>query len=251
VNGGGASILRETGIEVVHHPVDKIEAFYETYDYWTKTQRCWMTGKLALSQDGKTGENLGTRFQITGSTASKYTHLRRKIADVLITSVNTVRVDDPLMNVRLPGTTLKKPIFIIDRKLACSRGYRIFNYAESVGFVHGEAAQRENKDSLLADNTTLIELPEDINKLQLASLSSELGKKGYHEAWCELGPRLFNSFCQGGFFDEVILLRSQKVHFPNDEPNCRLEMVGLEEKYARVFVEDLGEDKKEVWRKKT
>lgn len=248
VQGRGEQILRESGLAVTHAPVPEIDTFYQSYRKWILTERTWMTGKLALTLDGKVGETLRSRFQITGQSAAFDTHSRRNHADVLLTSANTVRVDDPLMNVRLGGEVKRKPVAIIDRTLQCEKKYRVFSEAKSISLICSRLVPARLKESVLNQGFDLIELAEQNSKLDFKDLSFELGKKGYHEAWCEWGPRLFLAFCQLSLFDEIVLLQSQQVTAPKAELDCCFEKKIVEKNYQLISKEDLGGDIREVWR---
>ena len=48
-------LLRDQAIEVLHFPLEEINDFYQSYDYWTCTKKPWVTAKMAQSLDGKIG----------------------------------------------------------------------------------------------------------------------------------------------------------------------------------------------------
>ena len=250
VCGLGAQRLREAGVEVEHLPVAEINDFYRSYQKKVLTGACWMTGKLALTRDGKTGKSLKTRFQISGKSAGAYTHFRRNQADVLLTSVNTVSVDDPLMNVRLPKENRKKPVVILDRLLTSGQNHRIFAEAETVSLVHSSSASRDFQEGFLRRGCDLVPIGEENSKLKLAEVSIELGKKGFLEAWCEVGPRLFSAFGGQSLFDEIVLLISQDLTVEDSDPSCVVDLEWLPRNYLRIESEPLDGDTKEVWRLK-
>ena len=70
-------ILHDRHIEVIHHPLSAINAFYESYHYWTKTNLPLVTIKMAQSLDGKIASVHGQPIKISNDACDLLTHQYR------------------------------------------------------------------------------------------------------------------------------------------------------------------------------
>jgi len=240
VFGKGARILEAAGIKVELLGLESISLFYRSYAWWVKTKKTWMTGKIALSQDGKVSLASGKPVKITGALADDYTHLRRSEADVIVTSVATLKADNPRLDARVSIPPKTKPVWVLDRDLEFSSDFQILKTAASVHLVHGKTG----KGSLGLD---CIELPEKDKKLVLESLPLELGMRGYHEAWVEVGPTLFSAFMREQIFQEVVLYQSSSIEIIHGKEAFLGARDSVFQGYRKVAQEKMGTDLRESW----
>lgn len=247
VAGKGAKKLQEAGMTVEYLHFNPIEEFYRTYAYWTKTGNTWMTGKIALSKDEKVSGEKGAPVKITGTKADEYTHYRRGQADVLLTSLATLKTDNPRMDVRLELFTSKKPVWVLDRELKFSFDYQLMTTARSITLVYGKSVDSKHIDKFKRVGIDCVGLGEQNNRLNISELAFELGKKGYHEAWCEFGPRLFSSFAEEKAWQEFILYRSPQVEIPVGKVAFKEGREKVFRNYKKVEEGKLGLDCKESW----
>ncbi|MFX5145968.1 riboflavin biosynthesis protein RibD, partial [Acinetobacter baumannii] len=77
VAGKGQQVLRAAGIVCDHMPLPEITEFYEAYHHYCQTGLPLVTGKIALSLDGKTAGPQQQRVQITGDDFKRFTHQQR------------------------------------------------------------------------------------------------------------------------------------------------------------------------------
>jgi diaminohydroxyphosphoribosylaminopyrimidine deaminase / 5-amino-6-(5-phosphoribosylamino)uracil reductase len=68
-----------------------------------------VTLKLATSLDGAIAMSNGTSRWITGEAARAHTHVERARSDAILVGAGTVRVDQPGLDVRLPGLSDRSP----------------------------------------------------------------------------------------------------------------------------------------------
>lgn len=68
-----------------------------------------ITLKLAMSIDGRVAMPGGESQWITGPEARAHVHLQRALADVIVVGRGTLEVDDPSLDVRLPGLEDRSP----------------------------------------------------------------------------------------------------------------------------------------------
>lgn len=186
-------ILKNAGMEVIYLPLPDIEKFYRSYNFWWQTKMPYVTGKIALSMDGKIAGEKGERVNLTGKIANQFTHQQRKRSDAILTTAKTILCDNPLLNVRLPEETLAKTIYVLDRQLITPLAAKIFHAAKKVILFHAKNNQ-EKINGYLAKGAHCIGVTAEDGKLNLREVLQYIGKDGVHDLWVEAGGKCFESF---------------------------------------------------------
>ncbi|QRN03625.1 bifunctional diaminohydroxyphosphoribosylaminopyrimidine deaminase/5-amino-6-(5-phosphoribosylamino)uracil reductase RibD [Legionella sp. MW5194] len=183
------ALLRQHGIEVMACPLPEIDAFYQSYSYWTLTKKPWVTAKIAQSLDGKIGGPNGERVRLSNDACAEFTHTQRLHSDILLTTAKTVRNDNPRLDVRLPGYTGSKPIAILDRTLGLTADAAVFTTAGYCHVFHDETIAVKNP----FPRCTYHAISSREGRLDLSAVIARLGALGYHDVWVEAGGRLFSA----------------------------------------------------------
>jgi diaminohydroxyphosphoribosylaminopyrimidine deaminase/5-amino-6-(5-phosphoribosylamino)uracil reductase len=196
-----SELLRKKGVKVLHIPLAEIDAFYQSYAYWTRTRTPWVTIKLAVSLDGKIAGSQGLPQQLSNALCSDFTHEKRKNSDVILSSATTIQNDNPLLNVRLANQEQGKKLAIIDSHLNLSSDARIFTSATFCHIYHSDRLKPQMQHSKcqfhpIAETQGLLDLPHII---------SHLGGLGYHDVWVEVGAGLFAAFHEQGLVQQTYL----------------------------------------------
>lgn len=182
-------ILKQHGIDVIYFPLAEINTFYQSYYYWTKTSKPWVTAKLAHTLDGKIAANQGEKIQLSNELCADFTHLQRLRTDVILTTARTIINDDPAFNVRLKATKQKKVIAIIDTRLSLPMNATIHTTAAHCHIYHDENLSVQAPQP----NCSYHPLPTKEGHLDLLGVIEHLGELGYHDAWVEAGGLLFSA----------------------------------------------------------
>ncbi len=116
VTGGGAEILRSSGIEVTF--ADDPTPFAIQNEAWLaslKTGRPFLRVKLAVSLDGHPALVAGRRASITGASGATLTRLLRQRADAVLVGGSTTAIDDPQLTARNEDGVLdaRQPVRIV------------------------------------------------------------------------------------------------------------------------------------------
>jgi diaminohydroxyphosphoribosylaminopyrimidine deaminase / 5-amino-6-(5-phosphoribosylamino)uracil reductase len=115
-SGGGASRLREAGIEVVGPVWSDREARAENpiFFHLERHDSPFVALKLAISLDGCIAARTGERTRVTGAEAEREVHRLRAGHDAVMVGAGTIRTDDPLLTPRLaePGRTIPRRIVL-------------------------------------------------------------------------------------------------------------------------------------------
>lgn len=203
VAANGCDVLLRSGIECELLETQEIADFYSSYTYWLKHWRPWVTLKLAVSADHKIAAADGKPMVITGEACHQFTQKQRARSDAILTTVQTIINDDPQMNARLPDKTIAKHLFILDSHLQLDRQATIFKTAKSITVYHrDDVAPRKDLDC--------VAVPYDADGLNLEVILIDIGRRGVHDLWVEVGARAFQSFYTKKLANQMIFYRSEK-----------------------------------------
>lgn len=113
VRGTGIAYLKSHGIEVIENfKADEVKAQLAPYLKQRATGLPWVVLKLAVTLDGRIAARDGSSNWITGEAARHRVQLLRAQSDVVVVGANTIREDDPLLTVRLPGVS-RTPVRVV------------------------------------------------------------------------------------------------------------------------------------------
>lgn len=216
VAGQGALLLQKEGIVCQQLELDEVTRFYQSYSYWWKHHKPWITAKLALSLDGKIALQSGIPTAISGEKCNQYTHEWRKKSDAILTTAKTILADDPQLNVRLNAEIIQKPVYILDRQLQVPLSARIFKTASKVVLFHDVDVE----ESKLLQNAHIqyVKINSLEGKLDLEAVLIHLGKEGVHDLWIEAGGTCVQSFMQQKLLHRLILYVAPKILGPEAYP---------------------------------
>ncbi|MBP6533875.1 MAG: bifunctional diaminohydroxyphosphoribosylaminopyrimidine deaminase/5-amino-6-(5-phosphoribosylamino)uracil reductase RibD [Arenimonas sp.] len=180
VSGGGIALLREAGIEVITDVLaQEGELLNEVFFHNQRTQKPFVHLKLASTLDGKIAMADGQSQWITGQAARQHAHRLRAEHMAIAVGAQTLRQDDPQLNVRLPGYTGPQPV-----RLVFSR----------TGDVPKTARAFSDAD---ATRTQLLINPD------LDAALAELYRQGIVNLLLEGGAGLAGSFLAGGSVQRI------------------------------------------------
>ncbi|MFC3908470.1 bifunctional diaminohydroxyphosphoribosylaminopyrimidine deaminase/5-amino-6-(5-phosphoribosylamino)uracil reductase RibD [Legionella dresdenensis] len=194
-------ILKENGIEVIHYPLAEIDQFYQSYSWWTRTRKPWVTAKIAQSLDGKIAARNGQPVKLSNDACAQFTHQQRLHSDIILTSSKTVINDNPRLNARLKDKIYAKPIAVIDSDLAVKATAEIFTTAQFCRIFHAESVQPEQKIA----NCDYHAVKMEKGRLDLHQIITHLGSLGYHDVWVEAGGELFSALHKQGLINKTYL----------------------------------------------
>ncbi|CDZ78578.1 Riboflavin biosynthesis protein RibD [Legionella massiliensis] len=182
-------LLEAHGIKVVHYPLPEIDAFYESYRYWTFTKKPWITAKMAQSLDGKIAGENGVRVHLSNTECAEFTHLKRSQTDLILTTAKTISADDPLFTARIDGDEQGKILAILDSQLSLSNKAKVFSNAKHCHIYYDENIKVKTPYT----NCTYHAVPAKKGLLDLPSIIKNLGELGFHDVWVEAGGQLFSA----------------------------------------------------------
>lgn len=211
VSGKGEAALKSAGIECHHLPLPQILDFYQSYSHWQHTQTPFITGKIALTLDGKIAQKDGQPIPITGSELREFTHLNRKKSDAILTTSKTIIQDNPQMNARLPNDTIAKPLYILDSLLNLPLTAHIFETAKSLTIFHSKEATLERISLFQNRGIRTIQVNSNAKGLDLHQISKIIGADGIHDLWLEAGGTCFSAFLKEQLFKKIYFYIAPKI----------------------------------------
>lgn len=215
VDGRGLARLREAGIEVrVGAAAREAEELNAAFLHWHRHGRPLVTLKAAPSLDGRLTASGGAARWITGRPARRLAHRLRMRHDAILVGAATVRRDDPLLTVRLPGVRAPRIRGVIAPSLDLRSSARIFTPAEDgsppprlfVGESGAEAARRA-----FAGAATVVAIPGRDGELDLLAVLRDLGGAGAQSVLVEGGGRTLGAFLTAGLADRVALFVASRL----------------------------------------
>ena len=225
VAGEGAERLRAAGIAVEVLPPDSAEAIASrelNIGFFSRMVRGtpWVRLKTAMSLDGTTALNNGASQWITGEAARADGHAWRARACAVLTGIGTVRDDDPMLDVRLVETPRQPHLVIVDSRLETPPTARLFAQTTPQRriFIYCAVHNAERKAALEALGAVVIHMPGTApgtdNKVDLAAMLKDLGRREVNELHVEAGHKLHGSLIREGLADELLTYVAPSVLGP-------------------------------------
>lgn len=203
VAGTGLMRLQEAGIDV-QGPLLEDDAralnpgFIKRMTEGLPYIRC----KLAMSLDGRTAMASGESKWITGPSARQDVQQLRARSCAIVTGVDSVLLDDPLLTVRLPDCERQPLRVIVDSQRRCPPTAEIFQQPGTT--VVATCATSPAESSVWV-------LPEKKGRVNLRALSRRLAEEGCNEVLLETGATLAGAFVAEGLVDELIVYVAGKL----------------------------------------
>ena len=226
VCGRGFAILREAGIEVVEHVLEK-EALFLCRAFMKSIVKGipYVAVKTGMSLDAKTALCNGKSKWITNSESrAKVQDIRAK-SDCIITSSNTVMADDPMLNVRyeeLKKKNRKKIDFECARQplkvILDSNGnldiskYQIFSKGQNLLVCASDNLEELNKETIINENVSSVYIKRSSDgHIDINALLEYLGTKQIRKVLVEAGSNLISAFLNANAVDEIYAFVAPKL----------------------------------------
>ena len=239
VQGKGVAQLRAAGV-TVETGVGQDEAKRLNASYLTlvQTGRPYVHAKWAMTLDGKIATRTGDSKWISGEESRRRVHGLRGRMDAIIAGVGTVLADDPLLTARPPGPRTATRI-ILDRRGRTPLDSQLVRTAREVPTL--VATIKDSQPLRAAGCEVLV-----MERLDVASLLQELGRRRFTNVLVEGGSETLGSFLDARLIDEVHVFVAPKL-VGGGEARTAVAGAGVADmssalRLARWQVEPSGED---------
>ncbi|MCA0892767.1 bifunctional diaminohydroxyphosphoribosylaminopyrimidine deaminase/5-amino-6-(5-phosphoribosylamino)uracil reductase RibD [Microbulbifer agarilyticus] len=224
VSGNGLQKLRDAGIEVEGPLLEEsCRALNPGFIKRMTLGLPLVRSKSAMSIDGRTAMASGESKWVTGPAARADVQALRARSCAVVTGVDTVRYDNPNMNVRpeemaLPAelaaaSAEKQPLrVIVDSQLRTPAKAFILQGDAPTLVVTTDAAEPERRARLEKAGAEVLVLPVDKEgRVHLGELLQELARRECNEVLVESGATLSGAFMYQGHVDEIIVYMAPKI----------------------------------------
>lgn len=209
VNGKGKNKLERNGLKVKYHEFDdESQNPYKGYILNRKSNRPKVTLKVGCSMDSKIAVKRGQRDQITNKIVKKIVHNIRSENDAILVGGNTIKIDNPDLNCRIPGLENLSPYkVILSKSLNFDSNSKIFKRKNrKLTIIFTLESNLKKIRSFKSKCYKLVTLnKEDFN---LSNILSKLAQFGICNLLVEGGSKIFTSFLNEGLVDQLIIFRS-------------------------------------------
>lgn len=206
VSGKGIARLEAAGI-TVRKGVGEAAAARQMAGFLSRQikGRPFISLKMATSADGYITAEKGSQTWLTGELARRYVHAMRSRFDCVMTGSQTIMVDNPQLNVRLPGFSHQQPaLAILDSHAQIPTNMACLNVQRPVFLYHALQA-----DSAHLPKTVMpISITRDGTGLSLVDVMSDLAQRGISSIMIEAGRTLALSLINANLVDEIIWLKA-------------------------------------------
>ena len=205
VSGKGIEKLRNAGIEVITGILEnECKDLNKRFFTFHQKQRPYIILKWAQSVNGKIGSVNGERIFISNDYTNRLVHKWRSEEAAILVGTNTVLKDDPSLTTRLWKG--KNPVrIVIDKELKILSSSKIFDQqAKTIIFNLSRNSTEKNIQFVKLNQASFLE--EMLHSLFENNIQSIL---------VEGGAKTLQSFIDDGLWDEVRLIKNEKMIIEN------------------------------------
>jgi diaminohydroxyphosphoribosylaminopyrimidine deaminase/5-amino-6-(5-phosphoribosylamino)uracil reductase len=240
VDGRGAALLREAGIETTGEVLaDEARALNPGFFKRMQCGMPWVRVKLGASLDGRTALANGESRWITGKEARQDAQRFRARSSVVLSGSGTVLADDPALNVRIDDATRQPMRVVLDTSLRVPPQSRMFD-REGPALVFTASEDEARRVELKRRGVGVESVPRAAEGgLQLPAVLRRLAQLQANEVWVEAGARLAGALLHEDLVDELIVYVAPSLLGPQGRPLVDLPPIAslenrLQLKYTEV-----------------
>ncbi len=216
VAGAGTAALRAAGLEVSVGLLAEAAAEVNAGYLLRQTEgRPLVTLKLATTLDGRIATAEGESRWITGPEARARGHLLRARHDAVMVGGATALLDDPRLDVRLPGLAGRKPLrIVLDSRLRLPLEHDLVarSRVQATLVVATDTADEAAAAAVTAAGCEVLRLAaDDGGHPCLVGLLEALGQRGLNSLLVEGGGRLAAALLRRDLVDRLVWFRAPKI----------------------------------------
>jgi len=218
VAGQGVETLRKAGIETTVGVCEaEARRLNESFACWIQHRRPFVLMKVAMSLDGRIAPAPGIHhakepFWITNQQSREAVQLLRWQSDAVITGIDTVLADDPLMTDR-SGHRRRRPLLrvVFDSALRMPLECKMVQTVEKDVVIFTVSKDQARADRLRELGVRVELLPSETGRVPVDKALEKLGSEGILSVMTETGSRLNTVLLSGGYVDRLHLFLSPQI----------------------------------------
>lgn len=207
VNGKGAQILREHGIEVkVGLLEQKARRLNEVYCKYIRTGLPFVTIKYAQSLDGRIATSQGDSRWISTEKSRRFAHRLRAQHDAVVVGIGTILMDDPLLTVRWAKG--KNPLrIVLDSQLRIPLNSHVLDKGAESLIVTTDLHDRKQYERIKErEKEVLVTHRGEDGRVELRSLLKALAARGISSILVEGGREVITALLKEGLVDRIVII---------------------------------------------
>ncbi|MBP7652662.1 bifunctional diaminohydroxyphosphoribosylaminopyrimidine deaminase/5-amino-6-(5-phosphoribosylamino)uracil reductase RibD [Candidatus Dependentiae bacterium] len=218
VNGKGKKILEQAGIKVsTGIRQEECYKINEDFFYAIKNKLPFITVKCALTLDGKIASLTGDSKWISNEKSRTFSHYLRKINSAIMVGANTVKTDNPSLDIRLYKNKYKQNtnIIVIDPNFETLENSNILknNPPEKIFVVINKSDKKIQKQKLfLSKKINLLKFEIDKNGMfDINNIMKKLYSIGINSIIVEGGGTLIHSLFKSNLVNKIHFIYAPKI----------------------------------------
>ena len=257
VDGRGYAMLRKAGVTVTSGLLEA-EAAEINAGFLVRLSagRPLVTLKLATTLDGRIATRTGESRWITGEAARMRGHMLRVTHDAVMVGGGTALLDDPRLDVRLPGLEQRKPLrVVLDSRLRLPLTH---DFVVRAGEQQSLLVTRDDADAdrLEAYRQAGVEVaqvaPDEAGRVALKEVLKTLGARGVTRLLVEGGGELAAALLREDLVDRLVCFRAPSLIGGDGVPVAAgfgLSQLSEAPRFALQSSEAAGTDRVESYRR--
>ena len=213
-DSGGIQYLRERGLDVEIADEPRARAIVEPFARAIRSDRPYVTLKMAASLDGFIASDSGVQEWLTGDEAREFVRELRTAHDGVVVGAGTIRVDNPQLTVRPPHHRLRDYVRIVACETdAVDSRSAVFQphdgYARTIVLAPAGAKEKFERLAPVAD---LLYVGDDSQtQLDIPQAFRDLRSHGLTSVVCEGGPTMAGHLFSHGLVDRFVWLVAPRL----------------------------------------
>ncbi|HEY1575563.1 MAG TPA: bifunctional diaminohydroxyphosphoribosylaminopyrimidine deaminase/5-amino-6-(5-phosphoribosylamino)uracil reductase RibD [Terracidiphilus sp.] len=247
VTGRGMEALRSAGIQTTVGICEpEARRLNEGFAKWIRHKRPFVLMKVAMTIDGRIAPPPGAHtarepYWITSERARAAVQPLRWQADAVLTGVDTVLADDPMLTDR-SGLRRRRPLLrvVLDSALRMPVDSKMVRSAQNDLVIFTVSKDEARAGELRTRGVRVEMLPATAGRVSLTAVLDKLGSEGILSLLTETGTRLNTALFGEGLVDRVHLFVSPQIMGSDAVPAFKSMPKAIQ--MAQVEVERYGND---------
>jgi len=227
VAGKGIQKLRENNIEVITGICEKeTQQINEIFIKYITSTKPFVILKAAISLDGMIATKTNDAKWISNEQSRKISHKLRNKVDAIIIGKNTLLLDNPSLDVRIPGKKDDPQKIVIIPKLDIPlkkiqemKAFKLSKNKPLIIVCEKNQKNESRKGNFVNSGIEIIEIEKKNNKLDLDELLLKFGKREITSLLLEGGSGIYHGFLEQNLVDKMhhfiapIIIGSDGIHW--------------------------------------
>lgn len=251
VAAGGVERLRKAGVAITLGVEERAaQRLNEGFACWCQHKRPFVLMKVAMTLDGRIAPAAGRHRQgepywITSEESRAEVQLMRAAVDAVVTGVDTVLADDPMMTDRSGLKRGRKLLRVVmDSALRTPFDSKLVKSVDEDLVIFTTVSDRLRIAAFEERGVEVVSLSSERGRVPIRAMLEELGSRSIHTLLTETGTRLNTALLEGGHVDRLQLYVSPQLMGTEAQPAFASlhNPIALVESGAELEVRQVGRD---------